>query len=97
MNKREIIKQLIKDDTIKSLYTSDNDRKFLNELVVEQLGAVEKQIADAKKRLRIARTQWTNSEITLMKYEEIRAEYNDLIKSAGENPHLYNNQKNQNK
>ena len=86
MNKREIIKQLIKDDTIKSLYTSDNDRKFLNELVVEQLGAVEKQIADAKKRLRIARRDWKDSKITLMKYEEIRAEVNDLIKSAGENP-----------
>jgi hypothetical protein len=77
MNKKAILKELIKDPQIKALYNEGFDRSVINKLIIESLmeqDSNEEKVAELKGRIRTARTQWKKMEITYAKYEQIKSE-----------------------
>ena len=89
MNKKAILKELIKDPQIKALYNEGFDRSVINKLIIESLMEQdnnEEKVAELKGKIRTARSQWKKMEITHTKYleikEEIESQLNELKQPA---------------
>jgi hypothetical protein len=74
MNKKAILRELIKDKTIKALYAEGWDRSVIHKLILEELteSDSEQEIARLKGELRAARRNWKNGHGTMAEYEETR-------------------------
>ena len=92
MNKKEILKRLVKDPIIKSLYTEGIDSAIINKLIVTELmkeqeeeGSLEAQIEAARKKFRESFTKNGKYGVTSV----LRKKYHELVaKAKNQQPQL---------
>lgn len=91
MNKKEILKRLVKDPIIKSLYTEGIDNAIVNKLIVTELMKEQDEEGSLEDRIEAARQAFRKSFRENGRYGEtskLRAEYERLRELAKNQPQL---------